>query len=153
MASHSIPAPSTGWTSHALARAKSEPAYGAFLLLWIGFIAIPLIMGMDKFFNVLTNWEGYLAPWIANLSPLTAQGTMMAIGVVEVIAAVSMALRPRYAAYVVSLWLAGIIVNLLSYPGFYDVALRDFGLMVAAVALALLARTYTRPGLRKGGMK
>ena len=153
MASHSIPAPSTGWTSHALARVKAEPAYGAFLLLWIGFIAIPLVMGMDKFFNVLTNWEGYLAPWIANLSPLTAQGTMMAIGVVEVIAAVSMALRPRYAAYVVALWLAGIIVNLLSYPGFYDVALRDFGLMVAAVALALLARTYTRPGLRKGGMK
>ncbi|MDJ0317905.1 hypothetical protein [Arthrobacter antibioticus] len=148
MTTHSIPAPSSGWRSQALTRARSEPAYGAFLLLWVGFIAIPLIMGLDKFFNVLANWESYLAPWIANISPLSAQGTMMAIGVVEIIAAISVALRPRYAAYVVALWLAGIIMNLLTYSGFYDVALRDFGLMVAAIALALLARTYTKPGLR-----
>ncbi|WP_425862833.1 hypothetical protein [Arthrobacter sp. TWP1-1] len=153
MATHSIPAPSTGWTSHALARAKAEPAYGAFLLLWIGFIAIPLIMGLDKFFNVLTNWEGYLAPWVANISPLSAHGTMLAIGIVEIIAATSMVLRPRYAAFVVAFWLAGIIVNLLTYSGFYDVALRDFGLMVAALALAILARGYTKPGILKGGMK
>ena len=153
MATHSIPAPSAGWTSHTLARAKAEPAYIAFVLLWIGFIAIPLIMGVDKFFNVLTNWENYLAPWIENLSPFDARGTMMAIGVVEIIAAILMILRPRYAAWVVALWLAGIIINLLTYSGFYDVALRDFGLLVAAVALALLARTYTKPGLRKGGMK
>ena len=78
---------------------------------------------------------------------------MMAIGVVEIIAAILMVLRPRYAAWVVSVWLLGIVVNLLTYSGFYDVALRDFGLMVAAIALALLARTYTKPGLRKGGMK
>jgi hypothetical protein len=153
MATHSIPAPSTGWTSHTLARAKAEPAYGAFLLLWIGFIAIPLIMGLDKFFNVLTNWEGYLAPWIVNISPLSAHGTMLAIGIVEIIAAISMVLRPRYAAFVVAFWLAGIIVNLVTYPGFYDVALRDFGLMVAALALAILARGYTKPGILKGGMK
>ena len=153
MATHSIPAPSTGWTSHALQRAKAEPAYGAFLMLWIGFIAIPLIMGLDKFTNVLTNWVDYLAPWIANISPFSAHGTMLVIGVVEIIAAVAMVLRPRYAAFVVALWLAGIIVNLLTFSGFYDIALRDFGLLVAALALAVLARTYTRPGLRKGGMK
>jgi hypothetical protein len=153
MATHSIPAASPGWASQALARAKAEPAYGAFLMLWIGFIAIPLIMGLDKFFNVLTNWESYLAPWIENLSPFSAHGTMMVIGVVEIIAAVAVFLRPRYAAFVVSIWLAGIIVNLLTYPGFYDVALRDFGLLVAALALAVLARTYTKPGLRGGGMK
>lgn len=153
MATHSIPVPSTGWSTQALAHAKAEPAYGAFLLLWAGFIAIPLIMGLDKFFNVLANWESYLAPWIENISPFSAHGTMMAIGIVEIIAAVAMILRPRYAAYVVALWLAGIIVNLLTYSGFYDVALRDFGLMVAAIALALLARGYTRPGLRKGGLK
>lgn len=153
MAASSIPAQSTGWTSHALQRAKAEPAYGAFLMLWIGFIAIPLIMGLDKFTNVLTNWVDYLAPWIANISPLSAHGTMLAIGVVEIIAAVAMILRPRYAAFVVAIWLAGIIVNLLTYSGFYDIALRDFGLLVAALALAVLARSYTKPGLRKGGMK
>ncbi len=153
MATHSIPAPATGWTSHALQRAKAEPAYGAFLMLWIGFIAIPLIMGVDKFTNVLTNWVDYLAPWIADISPFSAHGTMMAIGVVEIIAAILMALRPRYAAFVVAIWLAGIIVNLLTYSGFYDVALRDFGLLVAALALAVLARTYTKPGIRNGGMK
>lgn len=149
MATHSIPAPTTGWSSHSLARAKAEPAYGAFMLLWLGFIAIPLLMGLDKFFNVLTTWENYLAPWIENISPFSAHGTMMAIGFVEIIASLAMILRPRYAAWVVALWLAGIIVNLLTYSGFYDVALRDFGLLVAAVALGLLARSYTTPGLRK----
>lgn len=153
MATHSIPAASTGWTSHAFSRTKADPTYGAFVLLWLGFIAIPLIMGLDKFFNVLTTWENYLAPWIANISPFSAHGTMIIIGIVEVIAAILMVLRPRYAAWVVSIWLLGIVVNLLTYSGFYDVALRDFGLMVAAVALALLARTYTKPGIRKGGMK
>ncbi len=149
MATHSIPTPSVGWRSHALARVEAEPAYGAFILLWLGFIAIPLIMGLDKFFNILTNWENYLAPWIENMSPFSAHGTMLAIGVVEIVAAVAMVLRPRYAAWVVALWLAGIIVSLLTYSGFYDVALRDFGLMVAAIALGLLARCYTNPGLRK----
>lgn len=153
MAASSLPAPSTGWTTHALARAKTEPAYGAFLLLWAGFTAIPLIMGLDKFFNVLTNWENYLAPWLVDMSPVSAHTMMLIIGVVEIAAAVMVALKPRYAAFVVALWLAGIIVNLLTYSGFYDVALRDFGLLFAAVALALLARAYTSPGLRRGRTK
>jgi len=153
MATSSVPAPSTGLASHALHRAKVGPAYGAFLLLWIGFIAIPLIMGLDKFFNVLTNWENYLAPWLVGVSPVSAHTMMLVIGVVEIAAAAMVAIRPRHAAFVVALWLAGIIVNLLTYPGFYDVALRDFGLLVAALALAVLARTYTKPGIRKGGMK
>lgn len=153
MAASSLPAPSTGWTTHALARVKAEPAYGAFLLLWAGFIAIPLIMGLDKFFNVLVNWENYLAPWLVELSPFSAHTMMLMIGVVEIAAAVMVALKPRYAASVVALWLAGIIVNLLSHSGFYDVALRDFGLLVAALALALLARSYTSPGLRPTGSK
>lgn len=153
MAASSIHASSTGWTSHALQRAKAEPAYGAFLILWIGFIAIPLIMGLDKFSNVLTNWVDYLAPWIANISPFSPHGTMMVIGVIEIIAAIAMILRPRYAAFVVAIWLAGIIINLVTYSGFYDVALRDFGLLVAALALAVLARSYTKPGILHGGMK
>ncbi|WP_186760497.1 hypothetical protein [Arthrobacter alpinus] len=153
MATSSVPAPSTGLASHALQRTKAEPAYGAFLMLWIGFIAIPMIMGLDKFFDVLTNWENYLAPWLLGISPFSAHTMMLIIGVVEIAAAIMVALRPRYAAFVVALWLAGIIVNLLTYSGFYDVALRDFGLLVAALALAVLARTYTKPGIRNGGMK
>ncbi|MGA7205024.1 MAG: hypothetical protein WBX27_10380 [Specibacter sp.] len=142
MAASSVSAGSTGRVGHTPHRARIEPAYGAFLMLWTGFIAIPLIMGVDKFFNVLTNWEHYLAPWMVSLSPFSPHTMMLVIGVVEIAAGIMVALKPRYAAYVVALWLAGIITNLLSYPGFYDVALRDFGLLVAALALAQLARKY-----------
>lgn len=135
--------------SSSLRRARSEPAYGAFLILWAGFTALPLVMGLDKFANLLTNWEGYLAPWIVHLLPFSAHTAMLIVGVVEVVAGVLVALRPRYAAYVVALWLAGIIVNLVTYPGFYDVALRDFGLLLAALALARLASVYA-PGATNG---
>ncbi|MEO8221148.1 MAG: hypothetical protein ABI563_10225 [Specibacter sp.] len=87
------------------------------------------------------------------MSPFSAHTMMLIIGVVEIAAAVRAALKPRYAAFVVNLWLAGIIVNLLTYAGFYDVALRDLGLLVAAVALGLLTRAYTSPGLRRGRTK
>jgi hypothetical protein len=133
-------------TSHgltgALHRARSEPAYGAFLTLWAGFTVLPLVMGLDKFTNVLTDWEGYLAPWLVALLPFSASFAMHVVGVVEVTAAVMVAIRPRLAAYVVALWLAGIIVNLVTYPGYYDVALRDVGLLLAALALARLASQY-----------
>ena len=126
----------------ALQRARSDPAYGAFLLLRIGFTALPILLGVDKFTNLFTNWEAYLAPWIVDISPLTAHQTMLVVGVVEIVAGVAVAIKPRYAAYVVAAWLAGIIINLLSYPGFYDVALRDFGLMLGAVTLGRLASVY-----------
>lgn len=133
-------------TSHgipgALQHARSEPAYGAFLILWAGFTVLPLVMGLDKFTNVLTEWEGYLAPWLVSLLPFSASSAMHVVGVVEVTAAVMVAVRPRYAAYVVALWLAGIILNLVTYPGYYDVALRDVGLLLAALALARLASQY-----------
>jgi hypothetical protein len=94
---------------------------------------------------VFTNWESYLAPWIVDLSPLSAHQTMLVVGVIEIVAGVAVALKPRYAAYIVAAWLAGIIINLLSYPGFYDVALRDFGLLLAALTLARLASVYDPP--------
>ncbi len=142
MAATSIPVPADAGISHALHRARVEPAYGAFLTLWIGFIVLPLVFGLDKFANVLTNWEGYLAPWLVGLLPFSGHTAMLIVGVVEIVAGILIALKPRYAAYVVAIWLAGIIINLLTYSGFYDVALRDFGLLVAALALAQLARTY-----------
>jgi hypothetical protein len=123
-------------------RARSEPAYGAYLLLRAGFTVLPIVFGADKFANVLTNWERYLAPWIVRLIPLTAHQTMLAVGVIEIAAGLAVAIKPRYGAYLVAAWLAGIIINLVSYPGFYDIALRDFGLMLAALTLARLASVY-----------
>jgi uncharacterized membrane protein YphA (DoxX/SURF4 family) len=134
-------------SSAALRRVKTEPAYQAFWLLRIGFTVAPIAFGADKFANVLVNWEKYLAPWIRHLSPLSATHTMHIVGVIEIVAGVAVAIKPRYAAYVVAGWLAGIVVNLLSYSGYYDVALRDFGLMLAALTLARLASQYDPPGL------
>ena len=126
-------------------RLRQEPAFAAFWLLRIGFVVLPLWMGADKFFNGLTYWPHYLAPWIVRLLPFSAQTTMYIVGVVEIVAGIAVAVKPRYAAYVVTLWLAGIIVNLLTLSGSYDVALRDVGLLVASLSLALLARTYDSP--------
>ncbi|WP_416416169.1 hypothetical protein [Paenarthrobacter aromaticivorans] len=142
MAATSIPVPASGGISRVLHRARVEPAYAAFLTLRIGFFVLPVVFGLDKFFNALTNWEGYLAPWLVGLLPFSGHTAMLIVGVVEIVAGILIAIKPRYAAYVVALWLAGIIVNLVTYSGFYDVALRDFGLLVAALALAQLARTY-----------
>jgi uncharacterized membrane protein YphA (DoxX/SURF4 family) len=124
---------------------RSDPAYQSFVLLRVGFSVLPIVMGVDKFFNVLVHWEGYLAPLIARLSPLSATGTMRVVGVIEIVAGVFVGLKPRYGAYVVAAWLAGIIVDLLTYSGYYDVALRDFGLMLGALTLARLASRYDRP--------
>jgi uncharacterized membrane protein YphA (DoxX/SURF4 family) len=123
-------------------RLAADPAYQAFWLLRIAFTVAPILFGIDKFANVMVNWEKYLAPWIRDLSPFTASGTMHVVGVIEIIAGVFVAVKPRYGAYVVAAWLAGIVVNLLTYSGYYDVALRDFGLMLGALTLARLASKY-----------
>ena len=131
----------------ALDRARQDPGYQAFALLRVGFTVLPIVMGIDKFSNTLVNWEMYLAPWINDLSPLSATHTMHVVGVIEIAAGIAVAIKPRYAAYIVAAWLGGIVVNLLSYSGYYDVALRDFGLMLAALTLARLASKYDAPGL------
>jgi uncharacterized membrane protein len=123
-------------------RVRTEPAYGAFWMLRLGFTVLPILMGLDKFFNLLTNWEQYLAPWVVSLLPFSAHTAMLIVGVVEIAAGIMVWIKPRYAAYIVALWLAGIIINLLTLSGFYDVALRDFGLMLAALTLARLATQY-----------
>src|SRR4051794_1307661 len=120
----------------------ADPADQAFLLLRTVFTVAPIVFGLDKFANVLTDWPQYLAPWIDRIVPGTAQQAMYLVGVVEVLAGVLVAVAPRIGAWVVAAWLAGIIVNLLTIPGFYDIALRDFGLFVAAVALGRLASAH-----------
>src|SRR3954469_3684121 len=123
----------------------TDPAQQAFVLLRTVFTVAPIVFGLDKFTNLLTDWPAYLAPWIDGIVPGTAQQAMYAVGVVEVVAGVAVAVVPRFGGWLVAAWLGGIIVNLLTFPGFYDIALRDFGLLVAAVALARLATVYA-PG-------
>src|SRR3954447_23426897 len=111
----------------------------AFLLLRTVFTVAPIAFGLDKFAGLLTDWEQYLAPWINHLVPGTAHQAMLAVGVIEVVAGIAVAVAPRCGALLVAAWLAGIIVDLLTLGQFYDVALRDFGLLVGALALASLA--------------
>ena len=125
------------------ADAHSPAAHQAFLLLRTVFAVAPILFGLDKFLGLLTDWEQYLAPQIDDLVPGTAHQAMLAVGVVEVVAGLLVAVLPRIGGYVVAAWLAGIIVNLLLAGGFSDVALRDFGLLVGALALARLAPPVT----------
>jgi hypothetical protein len=110
-----------------------------FWVLRVGFTALPILFGLDKFANVLTDWTKYLAPQIDRIVPGTAHQAMLAVGVVEIVAGLVVAVLPRFGGPLVALWLAGIIVNLLLIGGYYDVALRDFGLLVAAIGLTRLA--------------
>ena len=123
----------------------SDPRYQAFWMLRLAYTAIPLTMGIDKFFNGLVYWPKYLADWIDNIAPGTAQQFMYFVGVVEIVAGVLVLLKPRYAAYVVAAWLAGIVINLFSYGEWYDVAVRDLGLLAGALVLGRLASVYDPP--------
>ena len=105
----------------------------------------PIAFGLDKFFNVMVDWPLYLAPWINDIAPGSGQDFMYVVGAIEILAGVAVALKPRYGAYIVAGWLAGIVINLLTASGFYDIALRDFGLMLAALTLARLASIYDPP--------
>jgi uncharacterized membrane protein YphA (DoxX/SURF4 family) len=134
----------TGASTSSAARkaAVSAPAYQAFLLLRSVFTVAPIVFGLDKFTNLLVGWPIYLAPWIDGIVPGTAQQAMYVVGVIEIVAGIAVAIAPRFGAWLVAAWLAGIIVNLLTFPGYFDIALRDFGLLVGAVALARLATRY-----------
>lgn len=126
-------------TPTALPSRTTDGARQAFLLLRTIFTVAPILFGLDKFFNVLVDWQQYLAPWIDDIVPGDAGQAMLAVGVIEIVAGVLVALRPAIGGYVVAAWLLGIIVNLVTMGEYYDVALRDFGLLVAALALARLA--------------
>ena len=126
-----------------LTRARNEPAYAAFWLLRVGFVVLPLWMGIDKFTKVLNaDWPGYLAPWIVDLLPFSAQTAMYVVGAIEILAGIMVALKPRYASYVVALWLAGIIINLALLGGYWDILMRDVALFLLALTFARLARAF-----------
>jgi uncharacterized membrane protein YphA (DoxX/SURF4 family) len=143
MASTAIPTPAR---PAAVTRAEwSDARYQAFALMRLAFTVAPIAFGLDKFFNVMVDWPTYLAPWIDNIVPGSGQDFMYVVGAIEIVAGLVVALKPRYGAYVVAAWLAGIIFNLLTYSGYYDIALRDFGLLLGALTLARLASVYDPP--------
>jgi uncharacterized membrane protein YphA (DoxX/SURF4 family) len=121
----------------------ADPAYQAYQILHIGFTVAPILFGLDKFFNLMVDWEKYVAPWAARIIG-NAHAFMLGVGIIEIVAGLAVAFKPRWGAYIVALWLLGIIFNLLTYSGFYDVALRDFGLLLAALALGRLSERYSR---------
>ena len=136
------PAPTPAATA---AEVHGEAGYQAFMLLRLAFTVAPIAFGLDKFFGVMVDWPQYLAPWINDVLPGNAQDAMHTVGIIEIAAGVAVAVKPRYGALLVAGWLFGIIVNLLTLSGYYDVALRDFGLMLGALTLARLAWAYDPP--------
>jgi hypothetical protein len=130
----------------ALVHRIGSPGRQAFLLLRAGFVLAPILFGLDKFFDFMVEWPDYLAPWINDIVPGSGQDLMYVVGVVEILAGLLVAVAPRLGAYVVAAWLAGIVVNLLTVdpPTYYDIALRDFGLLLAALALGRLAASSAR---------
>ena len=129
-------------TSPITETSENEAGYQAYQILHLGFTIAPVVAGLDKFFNLLTNWEQYLPPVVNDLTGGRGGQLMLAVGVIEVIAGIGVFIKPKIFAYVVAAWLFVIIVNLLLIPGYFDVALRDFGLMLGAVALGRLASKY-----------
>ncbi len=130
-------------------RAASQwgnPAYQAYQILHVAFVVAPILAGLDKFFNVLVNWEQYLSPLAVRTLHGHGHAFMLVVGAIEVIAGIGVAFRPRIFGYVVTIWLVLIILNLLLIPGYFDVALRDLGLALAALALARLSQRYDQPG-------
>jgi hypothetical protein len=121
-----------------------DPAYQALLLLRTAFTVAPILSGLDKFAHWLVDWERYVAPEVVDALPGTAHELMHVVGVIEVVAGLVVAVRPRFGGYLVAAWLGTIIVNLLLQGDYYDIALRDFGLLVGALALARLAAAFPR---------
>lgn len=119
-----------------------NPAAQAFWLLRLGFTVAPILFGLDKFAHVLVNWDRYLAPEFADVLPWTTHELMYVVGVIEIVAGLVVAVRPLFGGYLVAAWLGGVIVNLLMQADYFDIALRDFGLMLGALTLARLATAF-----------
>jgi hypothetical protein len=134
----------TAYPAAAIDRSTTSPAHQAFRILQFGFVAAPILAGADKFFHLLVNWDQYMPSIVARFSPIDPHALMLAVGVIEIIAGIGVAFKPRIFAYVVAAWFGIIILNLLLIPGFFDVALRDFGLLLGALALGRLSQQFSR---------
>src|SRR4029077_8742577 len=134
--------------STAADKVGSSPAFQAYRILHFGFVVAPILAGLYKFFHLLVNWAQYLPGVVAKMSTVPPHTLMLVVGVIEIVAGIGVAIKPRIFAYVVAAWLVGIILNLLILPGYFDVALRDLGLALAALALGRLSQEYDRPWRR-----
>jgi hypothetical protein len=121
----------------------TKPSYQAYQILRLGFTVAPIAMGLDKFFHLLVNWDQYLPPVVNNMTGGYGHQLMLVVGVIEIVAGLGVWFKPKIFAYVVAAWLLLIIANLLMIPGYFDVALRDFGLMLGAIALGRLSQEYS----------
>ena len=121
----------------------TSPSYQAYQILHVAFTVAPIVAGLDKFTHFLTNWDAYLSPLVTRILGIGAHTFMLGAGVIEVIAGLLVAAMPRIGGWVVGLWLCGIILNLLTIPAYFDIALRDFGLALGAFALARLSIDYS----------
>jgi uncharacterized membrane protein YphA (DoxX/SURF4 family) len=121
-----------------------DPAYQGYLLLRVGYVVAPILAGLDKFFDFTVDWSRYLAPWVNDLVPGSADDFMIVVGVIEIAAGIAVLVSPKWGSLIVAAWIAGIVVNLLTFdpPRFYDIALRDFGLMLGALTLNRLATAF-----------
>jgi hypothetical protein len=137
-----------GATAAADGATWNNPAFQAYWFLRLGFIAAPVLFGLDKFAHVLVDWDVYLAPEFTDLLGTSAHNLMYAVGAIEIVAGLVVAVRPKFGGYLVAAWLGGIIVNLLLMADHYDVALRDFGLLLAALSLARLATAFPARPIR-----
>lgn len=120
----------------------SGPAHQAYQVLHVAFVVAPIVAGLDKFFNLLVNWEQYLPPFVNRMVGGHGHELMLVAGVVEIVAGLGVLFKPKLFAYIVSAWLLMIVINLLMIPGYYDIALRDFGLALGALALARLSHAF-----------
>src|SRR3954468_17514781 len=140
--------------AHSVQRASTprvdlrDPVAQAYTILRVGFVVAPILFGLDKFADWLVGWNEYLAPAFNDIIPGNAHQAMLIVGVIEVVAGLVVAVRPKFGGYLVAAWLGGIIVNLLLQADFYDVALRDFGLLLGALTLARLATVFDRSRAR-----
>jgi hypothetical protein len=129
-------------TSKSIPAIAASPSRQAYVILYAGFTLLPILAGLDKFLHLLVNWDMYLAPIVTRVLPVSGYTFMLLVGAIEIVAGILVFFRPQVGAYVVVLWLWGIIVNLLLIPGFYDIAVRDFGLSLGALALARLSADF-----------
>jgi uncharacterized membrane protein YphA (DoxX/SURF4 family) len=111
----------------------------AWWVLRIGFGVGPILAGLDKYFNILTQWPMYLSPLVPRITHLQPETFMHMVGVVEIAAGILVLSRfTRWGAYLVMFWLLGIAANLLTTGMFYDVAVRDIEISLGVFALAKL---------------
>jgi len=126
-----------------MAKIQKDQGYQAFRILQVAFVVAPILAGLHKFFYLLTNWSMYISPFVMKIINYHDRGFMIVVGIIEIIAGIGVFYKPKLFAYIVALWLVGIILNLIISGSYFDIALRDVGLLLSALALGRLSEKYS----------